>query len=112
MSNLERLKIELNNKDYFNFMELEQFLKENNLDSNEKYSKENNQAQLLQTVIDILESLMNNVDYFRQIQTEFTTTTAAYSYLKDRIDQLERKILTIQAESDTNASNVIFMYHT
>ncbi|MFI3325950.1 MAG: hypothetical protein R3Y35_07225 [Clostridia bacterium] len=111
LSNIERLKIELNYQTYYNDFDLHQFLLENGLEPSEKYSKSQHQAQLLQTVIDILESLMNNIDNFRKVQTEFTTTTEAYSYLKDRINQIERKIASIP-NIDITTSNVTFMYRS
>ena len=79
MTNLERLKLELAHKDYFTDTEFRVFLEENGLDADYTYNKAENQLELLQTVLAIF-------------QTEFTTVSSAYKNLRDRIDELEKRI--------------------
>lgn len=111
ISTIDRLKLELNYQPYYSDNDYYHFLHENGLSPAENYIKAEYQAQLLHTVIDVLESLSNNIDYFRQIKTEFTTTTEAYTWLKDRINQIERKIATIPSNEPV-ISNITFMYHS
>ena len=79
MTNLERLKLELAHKDYFT-------------DTYYSYNKAENQLELLQTVLAIFQALINNIELYMKIQTEFTTVSSAYKNLRDRIDELEKRI--------------------
>ena len=79
MTNLERLKLELAHKDYFT-------------DTDYTYTKAENQLELLQTVLAIFQALINNIELYMKIQTEFTTVSSAYKNLRDRIDELEKRI--------------------
>lgn len=93
MTILDRLKLELANKQYFNDFEYEVFLAENGLkDIKADYDKATNQLALLQTVRDIFEALSNNIELFMKVQTEFTTVSSAYSNLNDRINNIEKRI--------------------
>ena len=111
ITTLERLKMELNNKDYYPDDTLSIYLSENQLDGTETYTKSIMQKDLLQTVYDILDSLANNIDLFRSIETEFATTGQAYTYLQKRLDTLESKILSIPDMTGTTDSPFNFMYH-
>ncbi len=79
MTNLERLKLELAHKDYFT-------------DTDYTYYKAENQLELLQTDLAIFQALINNIELYMKIQTEFTTVSSAYKNLRDRIDELEKRI--------------------
>ena len=92
MTNLERLKLELAHKDYFTDTEFRVFLEENGLDADYTYNKAENQLELLQTVLAIFQALINNIELYMKIQTEFTTVSSAYKNLRDRIDELEKRI--------------------
>lgn len=107
---LERLKIELNNKEYYSDDVLSMYLEENNLSPTLLYEKSTMQKQLLQTVYDILQSLSNNIDLFRSVTTEFATTSQAYKYLQQRMNDIEVRILAIPDGTEkTSAFN--FIYH-
>ena len=108
---LNRLKMELNNKDYYSDDTLSIYLDENNLDSTKVYTKVTMQKELYQTVYDILDSLANNIDLFRSVETEFATTGQAYKYLQKRLDTLQSKILSIPDAAGTTNSQFNFMYH-
>lgn len=99
MTNLERLKLELSNKQYFTDAEYTTFLLENDLISNDIYDKTTMQRDLLYTVIDILESLANDVDLMRKVETEFTTTSQAVKFLNDRIERIKSRIENIRDDS-------------
>ena len=51
MTNLERLKLELSNKSYYTDNEYNVFLNENNLIPTDTYNKDNNEIDLLKTVV-------------------------------------------------------------
>lgn len=107
MTNLERLKLELSNKPYYTDTEYTVFLLENNLYSVEKYNKEENQIQLLETVIAILETLSNDVDLMRKIDAkDITSIDQAYKYISDRIQSIKAKVIEIQESKVENYTNI------
>lgn len=110
MTNLQRLKMELGNKEYFSDEDYSVYLDEEGLKASNEYAKEANQYALLSTVIDILEALSNNIDYYRSITTEFTTNSQAYKNLKDRIDELYKKRELLPDYAPT-ASKVTYLYY-
>lgn len=95
MNTLERLKMELNNQEYFSDNEYIQFLTENNLVSTDDYDKASMQRQLLMTVLDVLEAVSNDIDVMTAISTEFANIGQAYKYMENRIAQLKDKIASI-----------------
>lgn len=110
MTNLDRLKLELSNQKYYTDEEYAVFLEEQGLTSTDTYDKPTNQLELLQTVIDILNTLMNNIDNLMKVQTEFTTKTQAYKYLNDRVATIEKKIACMPAYYPTS-SQITYLYH-
>lgn len=95
MTVIERLTLELANKEYLTQDEYKQFLKENNLDEIAIYDKATMQKSLLLTVLDVLEVVSNDIDIMRKVETEFTTTSDAYKYLEQRIAQVKDRIAAI-----------------
>jgi chaperonin cofactor prefoldin len=110
MTVLERLKLELANKEYFSDAEYTTFLQENNLNANDTYNKSTMQRDLLYTVVDILEAVANDVDLMRKVETEFATTSEAIKYLNDRIERIKNRIATIPG-SDEEYSNVALLFY-
>lgn len=110
---LNRLKIELNNKDYYPDDTLSVYLDENNLDPAANYDKSKMKKQLYQTVYDILNSLANNIDLFRSVETEFSTTSEAFKYLQERLNDIQAKIISIPDDTTDNETESIFnfMFH-
>ena len=100
MTVLDRLKLELANKEYMTDTEYIVFIKENNLDETTTYDKATMQKELLLTVLDILEVVSNDVDIMRKVETEFTTTSDAYKYLEKRIAQIKDRIASLPIEED------------
>lgn len=100
MTVLERLKLELANKEYMADTDYIVFIKENNLDETTTYNKATMQKQLLLTVLDILEVVSNDVDIMRKVETEFTTTSDAYKYLEKRIAQIKDRIAAMLIEEE------------
>jgi hypothetical protein len=102
MTNLERLSLELAHKNYFSNEEYTVLLEENGLDATKEYNKISDQLGLLQTVVAVFEALQGNIDLFRTVNTEFSTNTSAYQNIKDRIDQLNKRIASIPEHQRTN----------
>lgn len=94
MTNLDRLKIELSEKEYFkNTQEIYcSILEENGLDPFDTYAKANDEISMLESVYSVLRMLSNNIDVFRKVETEFVTTSAAYQYLQKRLKDLREEI--------------------
>jgi hypothetical protein len=109
MNVLNRLKLELSNKEYFSDEQYTQFLTENSLSATEEYDKQTMQKALLLTVIDVLEVIANDTDIMQSISTEFTTVGAAYKYIEQRIGQIKDKIASIP-EPDEEYSCFSLMY--
>lgn len=111
MTNLERLKLELANKSYFTDEEYTVFLYENGLVAAETYIKDTEESYLIKTVIAILQALSNNIDYFRSIETEFTTTSSAYKNLNNRIDELYKRLSLIPSYEPRTKSITYLFYN-
>lgn len=95
---LGRLAMELNHKKYYSDEELRVILHENGLEACDTYDKNRHFRQLLCAVLDVLESLANNIDVFRSVETEFATTSEAYKYLERRIQRLQQRIDSVPNE--------------
>lgn len=110
VTTLNRLKIELNNKEYYTDDVLTMYLDENGLTATATYQKSTMQKQLLQTVYDVLQSLSNNLDLFRSVEVEFATIGEAYKFLSKRMDDIQVRILAIPDSPVTNNSVINFMF--
>lgn len=111
-TNYERLLVELNNRMYYDQPTYEKFLNENGLEIDGEYDKNTDHAQLLETVYTILQTLYNNIDVFRKIETEFVTQGEAASTLQNRLKSLRNEIDRIKAEMHYDDSDFTFMYYT
>lgn len=98
VTNYERLMMYLNHRQYYPEYEMRVYLTENGLDGSEIYDKNNNYRKMLCAILDILESLMNNIDLFRTIEVEFATASTAYDALERRIQRLRQRIDEIPDE--------------
>lgn len=114
MTILQRLKLELSNKDYYTDEEYSMFLEENELKSIDEYSKNEDQIKLLQTVVSILETLANDVDLMRKIDSkDIISTDQAVKYLSLRIDTINKKIIDLKEENDEYiSSNIRPIFYT
>ena len=109
MQVLDRLKMELSNKQYFSDEQYIQFLAENSLTPTDEYNKPTMQKQLLYTVLDILEAVSNDIDVMRSIETEFSNEGSAYKYIADRIQQVKDKIASIpEPEEDYSCFSLMY----
>lgn len=111
MTNLERLKLELSNKSYYTDEEYSVFLNENNLVPTDTYNKINNEIDLLKTVVNILETLSNDVDLMRKIDSkDITSIDQASLYLSKRITSIENKILDLEEKKNGNSNTTYLFY--
>lgn len=111
MTNLERLKLELSNKSYYTDEEYSVFLNENNLVPTDTYNKVNNEIDLLKTVVNILETLSNDVDLMRKIDSkDITSIDQASLYLSKRITSIENKILDLEEKKNGNSNTTYLFY--
>lgn len=110
LTNLERLKIELSEKEYFEDTDriYSSVLEENDLDPGETYSKSSDQVNMLESVYSILQILANNIELYIKVETEFTTTSAAYQFLEKRLKSLREDIdkLKLATHYEDEAGNV------
>lgn len=104
MTNLERLKIELNNKAYFEDEVYTMFLDENGLVATATYTKADNEENLLEAVVAILQALCNDVDFMRKVDTEEIglSTEQAYKSIELRIKALNTRIIEIKESKIEN----------
>ncbi|NFT02952.1 hypothetical protein FDF18_06470 [Clostridium sporogenes] len=111
MKVLDRLKLELNNKDYFTDKEYIIYLEENNLVATDEYIKKDMQKDMLITVVDILEAVSNDVDLMRKVtdgSTDFTTNEA-YKLLRKRIEDIKQRIASIPV-TEEDYSNISLLF--
>jgi hypothetical protein len=106
MTVLERFKIEIG-KQYFPDTTYVMYLDENGLYAGDTYIKSQMQRQLLMTLLDCLQALANDIDLFRRVDTQFATTSDAYLNLRDRIEDIERRINSL-AEPNTAVSYLFY----
>lgn len=111
-TNYDRLLVELNNRMYYDKYTYERFLNENGLNAEADYNKNTDHAQLLETVYSIMQTLYNNIDMFRKIETEFVTQGEAANALQSRLKNLRAEINRVKAEMHYEDSDFSFMYFT
>lgn len=102
MNVLDRLKVELNHKDYFTDEEYTMYLQENELTATDNYNKSTMQRNLLLTVIDILEAVSNDVDLMRTIADGTTNMSIGecIKLLSTRINDIKDRIATLPIDSE------------
>lgn len=98
VTNYQRLMMYLNHRQYYSEYEMRVYLSENGLDGSDTYDKNTNYRKMLCAVLDILESLLNNIDLFRTVEVEFATASTAYNALERRIQKLKQRIDEIPDE--------------
>ena len=112
LTNLQRLLLALGNKQYLTEEQYNILLEENGLLSCAAYdfSLPQDKYALLKTQLDVLNTLANNIDLFRSVETEFSNTTEAYTALSERITKLQKEIAAMNLyEAPTN--QITYLYH-
>lgn len=112
MTVLERLNMELANRQYLSEGQYKQYLIENNLDYEASYNKDTMQRDLLYTVIDILNAVCNDTDTMKSVTTEFETIGRAYEYLQQRIQEIRNKIASLPDEISGEESGQFSLMYT
>lgn len=110
---LNRLKLELGNKEYYSEEVYKTLLEENDLVWEDDYKKEVHEIGLLNTVIAILETLSNDVDIMRKINSnDLLTVDQAYKYLSQRIYNLKAKVIELQEAKVEYTGNINPIFFT
>lgn len=103
MTNLEKLKMKLNNKNYFTDTEYIQMLEENGLNSKDEYNKENNEIELLESVVEVLKNLSSDVDLMRKIDDkDIMSVGEATKWIFALIDRYNGEIQQLKIDSNDN----------
>ncbi|KMT21516.1 hypothetical protein [Clostridium cylindrosporum] len=104
MNVLERLKIELSNKDYFTDAVYTMYLEENGLNATAIYNKTTMEKQLLLSIVSILEAVSNDIDLMRRVADDTTgfSIDSASKYLEQRIDKIKDRILDMEVKEQSS----------
>ena len=110
ITNLERLKLALGNKQYLTEEQYSILLEENGMTYNVPYnSTPQEKYALLKTELEVLNTLANNIDMFRSVETEFSSTTDAYTALFERINKVEKELAST-TYYEAPANQVTYLY--
>ena len=74
------------------------------------YNKDTDQRNMLEAVYSIMQTLCNDIDIFRKIETEFATEDQAYKYLQLRLQDIQNRIDSIPNPEEEEVSNVSYMF--
>lgn len=107
---LERVKFELGNKPYYSDEEYSLIIYENHLNPEATYNKDTDQRNMLESVYTIMQTLSNDLDLYRKIESEFTTEDQAYKYLQLRLQDIQNRIDSIPDPEAEESSNVSYLY--
>lgn len=66
---------------------------------------------MLETVYAIMQTLCNDLDIFRKIETEFATEDQAYKYLQLRLQDIQNRIDSIPDPEVEESSNVSYLFY-
>ena len=111
INNLDRLKMEIkgiNTPD----QELTIYLLENDLTDTDTYDPKSNtnKRNILKTALSILESIANDVSTMKNYKTEDISITHFHTNLTNRIDDLRRKINTMENDDLTSENDAKFIW--
>lgn len=107
---LERVKFELGNKPYYSDEEYSLIIYENHMNPEATYNKDTDQRNMLEAVYSIMQTLCNDLDVFKKIETEFATEDQAYKYLQLRLQDIQNRIDSIPDPEAEESSNVSYLY--
>lgn len=112
MTNIDRLSLEMNDKEYFNDTRevYDTILDEHGLDPQDEYEHANDHVALMECVYSILQMLSNNLDIFCKIETEFITKSAAYAYLQKRLADIRSEIDRVKDATGTADRITSYMF--
>lgn len=109
MSGFERLMMHMNNKRFYSEMQYLQFLAEEGINGDNPYNPATMNKRMLKAVLKILNSLAQDIDYYRQVEGQYGTLGAAKDGLFTRIKALEDEIASLPLEEgeEPEPSNVV-----
>ncbi|MCI8925899.1 MAG: hypothetical protein HFI45_18310 [Lachnospiraceae bacterium] len=107
---LERVKFELGNKPYYSDEEYSLIIYENHLNPEATYNKDTDQRNMLEAVYSIMQTLSNDLDLYRKVETEFSTEDQAYKYLQLRLQDIQNRIDSIPDPEAEESSNISYLY--
>lgn len=107
---LDRVKLELGNKQYYSDEAYAIIIFENRLNPYERYNKDTDERNMLESVYAILQTLANDIDIFRKIETEFATEDQAYKYLQLRLQDVQNRINLLPNPETEEESNVGYLF--
>lgn len=107
---LQRVKFELGNKPYYSDEEYSLIIYENHLNPEATYNKDTDQRNMLESVYAIMQTLCNDIDIFRKIETEFATEDQAYKYLQLRLQDIQNRIDSLPNQEEEVTSNVGYLF--
>lgn len=111
LTNLSRLLLALGNKQYLTEEQYSVLLEENGLTPTESYtSTPQDKYALLKTQLDVFNTLANNIDLFRSVETEFSNTSEAHEALFERITKIERELASTTFY-EAPANQITYLYH-
>lgn len=111
MNNLERLKMEIRDINIPDD-ELIVYLMESDLTFNDEYNPQSNtnKKAIYQTALSILESIANSPQTMKNYKTDDISITHFATNLERRIDDLRRKIATMQNDELVSENDASFVY--
>lgn len=111
MTNLERLKMEIKGYDVSDD-ELIVYLMENDLDDFKEYDAKSNTNKKLvyQTALNVLESIANSPETLKNYKTNDVSITHFATNLQNRIDDLRKKIATMQNDEMVSENDATFVW--
>lgn len=111
MTNIERLKMEIRDIDIIED-ELIVYLMENDLTYNDEYNPESNSNKkaIYKTALSILESIANSPKSMKNYKTDDISITHFATNLEKRIDDLRKKIVTMQNDELVSENDATFIY--
>lgn len=110
MTNREKLTRELAGKEYYDDPTVyEDYLTENDLDPDDEYDKGTMEKKLFKTVFSVLDALSRDIDLYRRIETEFSTTGEAYRALEKQLERLQWRINTMPDNAGEKRNSAVCM---
>ena len=111
MTNIERLKMEIRDIDIPDD-ELIVYLMESDLTFNDEYDPKSNtnKKAIYKTALSILESIANSPQTMKNYKTDDISITHFATNLEKRIDDLRRKIATMQNDELVSENDATFVY--
>lgn len=109
ITNAQRLQMEIGIE--IPFEQTEIYLLEEGLNAEDTYDPTSNQnkRQILATALAVLNSIANNITHMKNYKEDDISVSQFAENLRERIDQLERKLRMTTANDESNNNSNAFM---